>query len=246
MYPKFKIHDKSALPSYRNALVEIEKQDKFNTDTEDNLFDPSIESFPFPETLQQTILTKIGSRSGIILEKQLRDLIKTMQTEPGNLIKVETFFEALGISKLEDIDFMLKSFMPYLICEDCDPDSPTIRKIEKESSLLLDSSPSQSSSLCMVPLDDITPPTHLELSSIEEMVQANADDVDDEKNETNKSPEIYENFVGPTESQDQILSLIDITIKKQPSTQEKNAHIGHNLSLDAAFVHKALKQFVLR
>lgn len=247
VYPKFVIHEKTALPSYKAALIEIDKQNVLKDDDDededsDDIFDPAEEDFPFPDSLQQTILLKIGARAGIMLEEQITRLIKTMKPQPGNLIKVETFFEALGITKLEDINFMLKSFMPYLVCEDCDPEQPPPSKKELLTAIVVETYPSEDSSLCLAPLDDLTPITHLELDTLGDLVET-GHELEEEVNESFASP--VEN-VGSSESQELVVSLVDVTSKKQQSDIAVNPHAGHNLSLDAAFVHKALKNFALR
>lgn len=249
--PKYTIHDKRILTSYRAAPQDISDYKRAVCIPEPESNSASNDNF-IPSSLQQNIFRRIGERSDFMIEEQLKELIKTMKRESGDLIKMETVFECAGITKNEDVDLMLQSFAPFLNCDVCDDIESTYpytltRSLVPNVLETLSIRESQSN-LKILPLEEINPQSHLPINEIEEsMAMIEYDSlVLETGNSTNISPEIQNDTIGENSTN---VSITDTVFPHVTSIHEEvrpRVHKGHPMAMDAAYVHKALKRFVLR
>lgn len=80
--------------------------------------------------LLRTIIRKIGSRAGFLVEAKLTNLLKPYKEEQNTLVRIDNIFNALGVSRFEDVILLKDFFMPYSWCPSCsDGPSSNVKSI---------------------------------------------------------------------------------------------------------------------
>lgn len=80
--------------------------------------------------LLRTIIRKIGSRAGFLVEAKLTSLLKPYKEEQNTLVRIDNIFNALGVSRFEDVILLKDFFLPYSWCPSCsDGPSSNIKSI---------------------------------------------------------------------------------------------------------------------
>lgn len=240
VYPKYVIRDKHTFPSYRAAVQEIEAQNK----QIQSQVKASDQLYTFPETLQQQIFECISEQSEFMVEQQFCDIISKMEKHRGELIKLETIFDALGITKTEHIDILIKSFTPYLVCEICN--SSRFRAYSIPQNYIPASAGLRDVSLTVLPLENSAPVTHLSIQKIDEIIHLS----DEEHNAQVVEAEVQQEASLSFDS-DELISVdsLHAYLDNAPikdSQTELNLHNCHPHLLNRAYVLKALKHFVSR
>ncbi|CAD7088159.1 unnamed protein product, partial [Hermetia illucens] len=69
--------------------------------------------------LMRNILKKIADRGGFLLEDKLLTILQPYTEDQQSLVKVDNIFNALGVSKIEDISALIHYFLPYAWCPNC-------------------------------------------------------------------------------------------------------------------------------
>lgn len=122
--PDIGLMDKELLPSYKEALS-IVNSSKNKLEGKPNSVKPlKAKEENIDTRLLRTIIRKIGSRAGFLVEAKLTNLLKPYHDEQNTLVRIDNIFNALGVSRFEDVILLKDFFLPYSWCPSCS-DGPT-------------------------------------------------------------------------------------------------------------------------
>ncbi|XP_063984199.1 dynein regulatory complex protein 1 isoform X2 [Diachasmimorpha longicaudata] len=193
--PEEKLLKKEDLPSYRKAMEVIQQR---AADHEEimKLCSPEKRHISPEGKLQEQkilnhIMRQISDQTGFLIEDKMRELLSTHGDNDQIVIRLDNVFQALNISSEDQVNLLVKFFLPYAHCPVCDeaekqrklleqmpPDEPdghiclcdedkeSIRLITRVLKHLDDSKPEEKA-----PIPETTPeatPTHSESSTSSE------------------------------------------------------------------------------
>lgn len=98
------------------------------------------------QKLLKTIFRAIADNSGFLIEGKLKVLLKPYADTERTLVNLDAVFNALGIFRSNEIDYIKQYFVKYIMCKKCNknpcPDSMNYDEARK-------SSPDEESSECL-------------------------------------------------------------------------------------------------
>ncbi|KAG5886055.1 hypothetical protein JTB14_009504 [Gonioctena quinquepunctata] len=78
-----------------------------------------LDSNPIYRRLLKYILTLVSDKTGFLTEKRLKMLLKVYEDNQKTLVTLDNVFTSLDIHRPEDIDILVKYFIPYCFCPVC-------------------------------------------------------------------------------------------------------------------------------
>ncbi|XP_023016103.1 dynein regulatory complex protein 1 [Leptinotarsa decemlineata] len=135
--PPHSIINKTTLSSFKDALNVVSKTSAMsNKSSVDHKMSKRLEhsdsetkkvqqkpeqldANPIYRRLLKYILTLVSDKSGFLTEKRLKMLLKFYEDDQKTLVRLDNVLMSLDIRRPEDIDMLVKYFIPYCFCSVC-------------------------------------------------------------------------------------------------------------------------------
>lgn len=126
--PDIKVVKKEDLESYQKALRKIQgPKNEEDVDEESKTVVPADleesmqtrEEELMKKKLTKIIFRAIADNSGFLIESKLKELLMPYSRTEQTLVNLDAVFCALGITKVEEIEFIKEYFVPFVQCRKC-------------------------------------------------------------------------------------------------------------------------------
>nr|CAD7399911.1 unnamed protein product [Timema poppensis] len=144
---------KTDLASYRSAMQVVAElfKDKVNQKAVNSPGAHTVQ-FQGEAGLLRQILQKIADNSGFLVEERLKELLAPYSERERTLIRIDNVFSALNVHSGKDMDLLMTSFLPYCYCSVCDLQDH-IALTETEITTYDNSLSRESSEMCVEQID---------------------------------------------------------------------------------------------
>nr|CAD7426699.1 unnamed protein product [Timema monikensis] len=144
---------KTDLASYRSAMQVVAELFKDKVNQK-AVNSPGAHTVQFQDEagLLRQILQKIADNSGFLVEERLKELLAPYSERERTLIRIDNVFSALNVHSGKDMDLLMTSFLPYCYCSVCDSQDQ-IALTETEITTYDNSLSRESSEMCVEQMD---------------------------------------------------------------------------------------------